>query len=56
MARKITKLPQAETTPIDVAISRHLQNIIATYGETKVRNSLNYLFDLKIPKNSKKAG
>lgn len=47
---EIPVLPGAETLPIDVAISRHIQNMMATYGEAKVRASITELFGIKIDK------
>ena len=42
-------------TPADVAISIHMQNMFATYGEKKVRASLKELFNMEHkPKARKK--
>jgi hypothetical protein len=45
--------------PTDVAISIHIQNLFATYGEARVKESLKDLFNLKFidqkPKNKKAA-
>lgn len=43
----IIKMIHAETTPVDLAISRCMQNLYATYGEDKVKVSLNELFGMK---------
>jgi hypothetical protein len=43
---KILKLPITDYTPADVAISIHLRNLFATYGEDKVRASLKELFGM----------
>lgn len=32
--------------PIDMVISIHMRNMMATYGEQKVRNTLKELFDV----------
>lgn len=49
---KVITHPKALETPPDVAISRVMQNLFATYGENKVRNTLKELFNLKT--NNKK--
>lgn len=41
---KIIRTKYVEETPGDVAISRHIQNLFATYGEERVRESLKTLF------------
>lgn len=50
---QIVHHPALEITPPDVAISRVIQNLFATYGEKKVRASAKELFGRKRP--SKKA-
>lgn len=34
--------------PVDAEITMHIQNLFATYGERKVRKSLNELFQIDI--------
>jgi hypothetical protein len=53
----VLKLESAEMTPTDVAISRHIQNLFATYGEEAVKASMKELFGLcsKAPKSKKVA-
>jgi hypothetical protein len=51
----VIALDSALQTPPDVAISRVIQNMFATYGEDKVRKSLEELFKMKSPKRDKKA-
>jgi hypothetical protein len=51
---KVIKMKHVEETPADVAISRNMQNLFATYGEKKVRATLKTLFNLEA-KRSKKA-
>lgn len=34
--------------PADVAISLHIQNLMETYGEAKIRNSLKELFSIEV--------
>lgn len=53
---KILVHPQTEMTPADLAISRHMQNMYATYGEEKVRNSLKELFGLEFKPVKKNNG
>lgn len=51
---KVIKMKHAELTPADIAISRHIQNMFATYGEKKVRNSMKELFGMKSNVKTKK--
>lgn len=44
----------AESTPPDVAISLHIQNMFATYGEQKVRKALKELFGMEYKPSKKK--
>lgn len=52
---KVIKMPVVDVTPADVAISRNIQNMFATYGEEKVRASLKELFGMDSKKNKKVA-
>lgn len=54
MEKKVIKTKHAELTPADVAISRHIQNMFATYGEKKVRASMKELFGMKSDVKTKK--
>lgn len=51
---KVIPMPSASQTPADVAISRCMQNMFATYGEKKVRASLKELFGMKSNEKTKK--
>ncbi len=42
-------------TPMDVVISRHIQNMMATFGPEKVRASLQELFGIQTDKIEEKA-
>lgn len=44
-----------DQTPADAAISVHMQNLFATYGEAKVRKTLKELFGMGGQKRSRKA-
>lgn len=48
MAKKqnVIETVHSKSTPQDVAISRAMQNLYATYGEKKVKASLKELFNL----------
>lgn len=50
---KVIKTHHAEQTPTDVAISRNIQNLFATYGEKKVRASLKELFNMEYKPKSR---
>lgn len=50
---KVIPMKHVEQTPADVAISRHIQNMFATFGESKVRASMKELFKME-SKQSKK--
>lgn len=52
---KIIVMPIVDQTPADVAISRNIQNLFATYGEDKVRASLKELFGMNSKKRAKRA-
>lgn len=52
--KNVIKTPHADSTPADVAISRIMQNLYATYGEKKVKASLKQLFNLAPQKKTKK--
>ena len=41
--------------PTDVAISRCVQNLFATFGEERVRESMGYLFSMKTPVKKQKS-
>lgn len=51
---QIIKLDTANQTPPDVAISTHIQNMFATYGEQKVRKALKELFGMEYKPTKKK--
>lgn len=51
---KIIVHPASENTPVDLAISRHMQNMYATFGEDKVRESLKELFAMEYKPTIKK--
>ena len=51
---KVIKTVHAEQTPADVAISRSLQNLFATYGEDKVRASMKELFGFESKRSNRK--
>lgn len=44
---KIIDHPKKDENPVDYMISVHMQNMYATYGEDKVRNTLKELFGLE---------
>jgi len=52
---KVIDHPAKETTPADVAISLHMQNMFATFGEDKVRASLKELFAMEYKPVKRKA-
>lgn len=43
----IVRTKHLDETPGDVAISRCVQNLFATYGEARVRESMKILFNMK---------
>lgn len=47
---KVIDHPAKESTPVDYAISIHMQNLYATYGEDKVKASLKELFGMESKK------
>lgn len=51
---KVIPMPNVEQTPADVAISRAVQNLFATYGEKKVRASIKELFSVAPAKRARK--
>ena len=52
---EIIPMPGIEYVPVDYAISICIQNMFATYGETKVRASLKELFGMDSNSNKKVA-
>jgi hypothetical protein len=46
----VTELPIVELMPIDYAISIHIQNMFATYGEEYTRQAIEGLFGIRLVK------
>ncbi len=46
----VVELPIVEQMPIDYAISIHIQNMFATYGEAYTRNAIEGLFGIRLVK------
>lgn len=46
--------PRKDENPVDYMISVHIQNMYATYGVDKVRNTLKELFALEFKQPKKK--
>lgn len=50
-----TKKFKLADNPVDYILSVHVRNLMATYGEQKVRTSLKEMFSLQTRTRSKKA-